>query len=71
MPPVNKKRKISVFSDTNVTRLLSALVAFRNSSSGVEINEDQTIVHLIDKLMVRMHYHKLKYTYFYAVMAVN
>lgn len=50
MSPKEKKRKLSAFSDPEITRLLASLVDFQSKSPDVEIEDDKTIIHLVDTL---------------------
>ena len=46
----DKKRKLSAFSDNEITRLLASLTDFQSKSPDVELDDDKEIVHLVDKL---------------------
>ncbi|EPS97963.1 hypothetical protein FOMPIDRAFT_1051871 [Fomitopsis schrenkii] len=50
MPPKEKKRRLSAFSDIETTRLLASLIDFQDKSPDVEIEGDKTIMQLVDKL---------------------
>ncbi len=50
MPPNEKKRKLSAFSDTEITQLLASLIGFQDKSPDVSLEGDKEIVHLVDKL---------------------
>lgn len=50
MSSKENKRKLSAFYDTEISRLLAALIDFENKSPGVEIEDDKMIIHLVDKL---------------------
>ncbi|TFK93954.1 hypothetical protein K466DRAFT_593936 [Polyporus arcularius HHB13444] len=50
MPPIEKKHKLSAFSDTEIIRLLASLIDFQDKSPDVSLEGDKEIVHLVDKL---------------------
>ena len=50
MPLNENTRKLSAFSDTEITRLLAALIDFEAKSPDISLEDDKTIVPLVDKL---------------------
>ena len=50
MPLNENTRKLSAFSDTEITRLPAALIDFEAKSPDISLEEDNKIVHLVNKL---------------------
>lgn len=50
MAPKEKQRRLSASSDTEITRLLASLIDFQDKSPNSELEDDKTIINLVDKL---------------------